>query len=249
MMNKVMPDSISLVIPAYNEEMRIGKTMESAYTYLSENYPGFEIIVVDDGSTDCTAGVVDSFCGNSKRNVRLIKNGINRGKGYSVKSGILGSSGNIVVFSDADQSVPITELPKYIKAIEEGADIAIASRGLSDSQIIKRQVLWREAMGKTFNIFVRLIAIDGIIDTQCGFKCFKRGPALDLFSKQKLDGFAFDVEILYLAAEKGYSVKQIPAVWRNSPKSKVNPVFDSMRMLGDLCMIKRLHAGDFKNGA
>ncbi len=234
---------ISLIIPAYNEEMRIGKTLQDVHSYLSENYPKFEIIVVDDGSNDGTSDTIFNFMEKSK-NVQLVKNETNRGKGYSVKKGVLTSSGEIVVFSDADQSVPIYELPKFINLIKEGTDIVIASRAFPNSSVLRRQAIWRQTMGKVFNIFVRMAVFRGIKDTQCGFKCFKRESALDLFGRQKINGFAFDVEILYLARSRGYSIEQIPVTWINSPKSKVDPLYDSIAMLKDLFAIKHLHRGE-----
>ncbi len=235
-----MEKSLSVIIPAYNEEARVGRTLRHINSYLSERYPKFEIIVVDDGSADGTAEVAADFSKGSA-NVRLIKNDTNRGKGYSVRKGVLASSGGVVVFSDADESVPISELPKFIDAIEKGADVAIASRELSTSDIIKKQAAWRRTMGRVFNLFVRMAAFGGIPDTQCGFKCFKRDAALDLFREQRLEGFAFDVEILYLARLKRYRVEQIGVQWINSPNSRVGPIRDSMDMLRELFRIRRLH--------
>lgn len=231
---------ISLIIPAYNEDARIGKTLQDVHSYLSENYQRFEVIVVDDGSDDATSDVVADFAASSK-NVKLVKNGMNRGKGYSVRQGVLSASGDIIAFSDADQSVPISELPRFIELIEGGADVVIGSRALKNSSIIRRQTLWRQTMGRIFNFFVRLAGFRGIKDTQCGFKCFKKAAAMDLFARQKIDRFAFDVEVLYLAGLSGYSVRQIPVRWINSSKSTVDPLRDSINMLKDLFAIKRLH--------
>ena len=239
-MNLLKSNSVSLVIPAYNEESRIKKILQDAGSYLSGRYGEFEIIVVDDGSFDKTGDIVTGFMKTSER-IKLLKNGKNYGKGYSVKKGVLASSGEIIAFSDADESVPIAELSKFINLIEKGADIVIASRAIEGASILKKQALWRRTMGRIFNIFVKRAALRGIKDTQCGFKCFKREVARDLFARQKINRFAFDVEILYLAHLKGYSIKQVPAVWANSPESKVNPVFDSITMLKDLFIIKSLH--------
>lgn len=232
-------NSISLIIPAYNEEKEIGRTLGDLQAYLTEHYPSFEIIVIDDGSKDRTSDIVTDFIKQFK-NIYLIKNEINRGKGYSAKRGVLASSGDIIVYSDADQSVPIGELPKFIKAIEEGADIAISSRRHRDSYIVRRQALWRQTMGRIFNIFVQLIVFKGISDTQCGFKCFKRDAAQYLFREQKICRFAFDVEILYLAILHGYSIAELPIRWINLPQTRVRPFSDSIIMLKDLFVISHL---------
>jgi dolichyl-phosphate beta-glucosyltransferase len=173
--------------------------------------------------------------------IRLLRNDKNSGKGYAVKRGVLSSSGDIVVFSDADESVTIDELPKFVRSIEDGADVVIASRNIAGSSLIKRQALWRQTMGKIFNMFVRAVAFGGIKDTQCGFKCFRREAAKALFSEQKIRGFAFDVEILYLARIKGYKIEQLPVRWINSPRSTVDPIRDSIIMLRDLFAVKKLH--------
>jgi dolichyl-phosphate beta-glucosyltransferase len=233
---------LSVVIPAYNEEGRIAKTLSNVYSFLSKTYPQFEIVVVDDGSTDRTPSIVNDFA-RSNGKVHIIKNYLNIGKGYSVKRGMLASKGEIIIFSDADESVPISETERFVGSIRKGSDIAIASRALKSSQIIKRQAVWRQTMGKIFNFFVRFLTLPGIKDTQCGFKCFRREAALDIFSEQKLKGFAFDVEVLYLAQAKGYRISQLPVQWINSPKSKVDPLKDSLDMLKDLFVIKRLHRG------
>jgi dolichyl-phosphate beta-glucosyltransferase len=237
-----MGQSVSVVIPAFNEELRIGPTLDAVFSYVARHYPHYELIVVDDGSRDRTADVVRDFIGRGGL-LKLLVNDRNRGKGYSVKRGALSSSGDIIAFTDADQSVPIEELPRFIGAIEEGFDMAIGSRALRDSDIIRRQAVWRETMGKIFNLFVQASVLRGIRDTQCGFKCFSRPCAMDLFSAMRLDGFAFDVELLYLAGLRGYRIKELPVKWVNSPESTVNPFSDSAAMLKELFTIKKLHRG------
>ena len=232
---------LSIIIPAYNEALHITDTLEKFSTYLSNFYPDSEIIIVDDGSTDNTSDKALSFkTGHTP--IKLIRNEVNKGKGYSVRTGILAAHGDVILFSDADGSVPIDELPRFLTELESGAQVVIASRAVRDSNIIKKQVFWRQAMGKAFNVLVRLLAIGGISDTQCGFKCFVREAAIYLFSQSKIKHFAFDVEILYLARQKGYAVKQLGVKWIDSTKSTVNPFTDSARMFFDLLLIRIINA-------
>ena len=151
---------------------------------------------------------------------------------------MLSAGGELLLFSDADLSTPPTELPKLLEAIEQGYDLAIGSRGLPESDLRLRQSWYREYMGRTFNLLVRMIAVPGIHDTQCGFKVFRKGAAKELFRHQLLPGFAFDVEVLFLARRLGYRVKEVPVVWINSPRSSVRPLVDSIRMLRDLLKIR-----------
>lgn len=224
---------ISVVIPAYNEEARIPQTLRVVAGYLAGNYD-YEIIVVDDGSTDSTVKICSGF------NVRVLKNDCNRGKGFSVRRGVMEAAGDFILFSDADMSTPIEELPKLMKAAGEGADIAAGSRGLPDSDVRVHQPFLRERMGKCFNLLVRLAAVPGIKDTQCGFKLFRRGCAAELFGKSRLDGFAFDVEILFLARKAGMRIEEVPVVWKNSPASRVKVLSDPLRMFMDIFYIRLL---------
>jgi len=235
--------AISIVIPAYNEADRIINTINAFAIYLEKNYPDSEIIIIDDGSSDRTCAVVETFSSN-KIPIRLLKNKINRGKGYAVKEGMLSANGENIFFSDADGSVPIEELPRFLKEISEGADVVIASRANDETRILKHQAFFRQTMGKTFNLFVRLLAFSGIPDTQCGFKCFRKEVAIELFSRSKIDGFAFDVEILQMALRMHYRIRQLGVTWINSKKSTVNPIYDSLKMLADLITIRFLHAND-----
>ncbi len=227
---------LSVIIPAYNEESRIPATLEAAAGCL-EGRCSYEIVVVDDGSTDGTAEVCRSFfkknpCG------RVLENPRNRGKGCSVRRGMMSAEGEYCLFSDADMSTPIEEVEKLLAAADEGFDIAIGSRGLPGSDIRVHQPLLRESMGKCFNLLVRLLAVRGIRDTQCGFKLFKRECARDVFGRSRLDGFSFDVEALMVARLLGYSIKEVPVVWNNSPASRVSVVRDPLRMFGDLFLIR-----------
>lgn len=173
---------ISVVIPAYNEEKQIGNALARIKDYLTEKGKPFEIIVVDDGSSDKTVEITRKVLAD--KNFILLRNKENRGKGYSVRRGILISQGKYVLFSDADLSTPIEELEKLIPILENGYDVAIGSRALAESNILVHQKWHREALGRLFNIFVRNFIMNGIRDTQCGFKCFKRKAAQDIFSRQ-----------------------------------------------------------------
>ena len=228
---------ISIIIPAYNEEARIGPTLDRIGEYINSSGMDYEIIVVDDGSTDNTRAVVSEsarrICG-----LRLVENRVNRGKGFSVKNGFLNSSGRLVLFSDADLSTPIEELEKFLPEVESGANIVIGSRSLKGSNIIKRQPFYRVLMGKTFNKLVRLLTVSGLVDTQCGFKLFRRGTCEPIFKAQRVERFAFDVELLFLAQKKGLRIAELPVRWINSPQSKVHPVMDSLRMALDLLRIR-----------
>jgi dolichyl-phosphate beta-glucosyltransferase len=174
-------------------------------------------------------------------NYKLLENGVNRGKGFSVRRGVLESTGDLVLFSDADISTPIEEFGKLESELKDGYDLAIGSRGLKDSKIEIRQTWVREHMGKIFNFLARLLTFKGIRDSQCGFKCFKKGAAKKLFSEQKIEGFCFDAEIIYLAQKKGYKIKEVPVRWRNSSKSKLHIVSDPLKMFLDLVKIRFLH--------
>ncbi|MCK9418570.1 MAG: glycosyltransferase family 2 protein [Nitrospirae bacterium] len=231
---------LSIVIPAYNEALRIGKTLDSIRDYMKVCGYSHEIIVVDDGSSDDTAMVVRKAAEKHPAIV-LLQNGMNRGKGYSVKQGVLFSRGRFVLMSDADLSTPIAELGKLFKELEEGNDIAIGSRSVSGSMVLKRQKWFRQLMGKTFNKLVQAIAVFGIRDTQCGFKLFTADAARSVFSLQRIERFAFDVEALYLARKMDFGIREVPVIWVNSPDSRVSIFRDSLQMLRDLFRIRFYH--------
>jgi dolichyl-phosphate beta-glucosyltransferase len=233
---------LSIVIAAYNEERRIGASLLRIDRFLKEQSEDFEIIVVDDGSTDDTTRIVNSYKPDMK-NLRNISYPVNRGKGYALRQGVFLAAGEAILLTDADLSTPIEELSRLEPYVSSNQyDIVIGSRALESSRIIKKQPWWRQGMGKIFNRIVRLIVLDSFSDTQCGFKLFSREAAQDLFAKAQVDRFAYDVEILVLARTRGYSVLELPVKWINAPGSKVNPVFDSLQMLFDLVRI-RLFAG------
>lgn len=236
-----MEEFLSVVIPAFNEESRIGPTLIGMFGFLEDNFRNFEIVVVDDGSTDNTRSVVEDLSAELD-NVRLISNPVNHGKGYAVGQGMLASRGDLVLFSDADMSTPVDELKKLMPFCREGFDIVIGSRGLAESDIRVRQSWYRERMGKMFNLLVRLLAVRGITDTQCGFKLFRGEVAQTLFRKTMIKGFAFDVEVLFLAEKFGYEIKEVPIRWLNSPCSKVKLIGDSVRMFLELLRIRAYYS-------
>ncbi|MBI3313343.1 MAG: glycosyltransferase family 2 protein [Candidatus Omnitrophica bacterium] len=230
---------LSVIIPAYNEASRIAPTLESVMRFLKSQAYLSEIIVVDDGSQDETAAVATKILSNFPHLV--LKNKINHGKGFVVRQGMMEAHGEYLLFSDADLSTPIEEVSGFIKELMQGYDLVIGSRALPDSNIEVHQPFWRENMGRVFNLLARCLSFRQIHDSQCGFKCFKGEVAKRLFSLQKLNGFSFDVEIIYLAQRLGYRILEKPVTWRNSPQSRVNALKDSWSMLVDLFRIRWMH--------
>jgi dolichyl-phosphate beta-glucosyltransferase len=214
--------TLSIVIPAYNEERRLPATLDAIFNWLDTSpYGDAEVLVVDDGSTDSTAAVVESRATIEPR-LRLIRNPGNRGKGYAIRHGMLEAKGDWILFSDADLSAPIDELPKLLAAAK-GQDVAIAigSRALDRSLIGVHQSQWREMSGILFNRIVRLITGLPFVDTQCGFKLFRRDAARRVFPLQLLDGFSFDVEDLFVANTLGISIIEVAVRWNNVEGTKV----------------------------
>jgi dolichyl-phosphate beta-glucosyltransferase len=228
---------LSVVIPAYNEAARIAHTLEQIVRYLEHQPYLSELIVVDDGSTDQTIRVVTDIFKRLERGILLV-NDTNRGKGYSVRKGVLASTGEMVLFSDADLSTPIAELEKLLAALQQGHDIAIGSRGLKTSDVKVHQPFYREMMGKMFNVILRLLLLTPFHDTQCGFKCFQGVVARQLFALQTINHFSFDVEVLFLATLHGYKVAEVPVQWYNEPNTRVNALKDSTRMFKDAFKIR-----------
>ncbi len=223
---------LSIVVPAYNEEKRLPESLHKLKNYADKLGKPYEILVVDDGSTDNTARVAQELAF-----VHVIKQPHNMGKGAAVKTGMLVAKGDLRLFSDADSSTPITELDKFLPHSKE-YDIIIGSRALKDSDIKLHQPWYRELMGKTFNKIVRIIAVGGIHDTQCGFKLFSKKAADMIFPKQTIDRWGFDVEVLYLAKKYGFQVKEIPVVWINDTASKVRPIVDAYKMLTEVLKVR-----------
>jgi dolichyl-phosphate beta-glucosyltransferase len=228
---------LSIVVPAFNEEKRLDKTLPQLWRSAGRRFASFEILVVDDGSTDGTGRIVREFA-DSHPEVSLLRYEKNRGKGYAVRTGVLAAKGEYVLFCDADLSTPFREIDKLMKALQGGCDIAIGSRARNESKILKRQPIYRVLMGKTFNKFVQVLALPGIIDSQCGFKCFRGAVAREIFECCRIDGFSFDVELLFVGRKKGMKIKEVGVLWENNALSKVHPVFHSLQMLRDLIFIR-----------
>lgn len=228
---------ISVVIPAYNEEPRIKNTIEKTISYLKKNKYNYEIIVIDNASSDKTTVIVKKLIAHNKK-IKLLVNASNRGKGYSVKRGMLHSKYKLILHTDADASTPIDELDKFMQYIDD-FDVIIGSRRLQGSKITEKQPLHRRFVGKAFSIISKLLIISEINDTVCGFRLYKREAAMHVFPKQRIFGFAFDVEILYLAKKFGYKIKELPVLWESSAKySKVNAFVHSFEMFFDLIRIR-----------
>ena len=227
---------LSIVIPAYNEELRLPTSLAQISAYIRASGRETEVIVVDDGSTDRTAAVSEAFHGELPF-FRVISNGKNRGKGYSVRHGMLEAHGRIVLFTDADLSAPIEEADKLLAALADH-DIAIGSRALDRSLIFARQSLFREHAGMVFNAIVRLILRLPFVDTQCGFKAFRREPCHIIFKQQTIERFGFDPELLYLARHHRLRAAEIPVRWAHSPATKVSMFRDSAQMFLDVFIIR-----------
>ncbi|MGA3293865.1 MAG: dolichyl-phosphate beta-glucosyltransferase [Candidatus Acidiferrales bacterium] len=238
-MNRPTPE-LSIIIPAYNEEKRLGRGLARIRDHFGNHSPGLsdiEILVVDDGSTDATTRIVEE-CAREMSNLRIVSNGRNRGKGYSVRHGMLEARGRIALFTDADFSSPIEESEKLLAAIEQGNDVAIGSRAIDRSLIAVHQSRLREIAGMIFNGFVRLFTGLHFYDTQCGFKAFTRERCRILFEQQRIEGFGFDPEILFLAKRHGLRAIEIPVRWAHDSGTKVRVLRDSLLMFGDLLYIR-----------
>jgi dolichyl-phosphate beta-glucosyltransferase len=232
------PPHVSLIIPAYNEEERIGPTLTKIISYLSSRPYEGEIVVVDDGSTDSTVKEAMAHSGGPVP-LRVVENPGNKGKGYSVRHGMREGRGEFLIFSDADLSTPIEETEKVLRAHSRGSDVVVASRRLARSVLEIKQPWYREFMGRSFNLVVQTFAVRGISDTQCGFKGFTRDAAAAVFSKAVIDRFGFDVEILFLARKLGFTVKEIPVRWIDSPFSRVDPLRDPYRMFMEVLKVRK----------
>jgi dolichyl-phosphate beta-glucosyltransferase len=228
---------LSLIIPSYNEEARLPETLQRIAEYLPTLGLRTEVLVVDDGSTDRTAAVAESFHGKLT-GLRVLSNGTNRGKGYSVRHGMLEAQGDMVLFTDADLSAPIEESEKLLTALNQGYDVAIGSRAMDRSLISTHQSIFREFAGIIFNKIVRIVLRLPFVDTQCGFKAFRRERCVIIFEQQRIEGFGFDPELLYLARHHGLRAIEIPVRWGHSPATKVNMLGDSIKMFLDIFTIR-----------
>jgi dolichyl-phosphate beta-glucosyltransferase len=209
--------SLSVVIPAYNEALRLPSTLARVQAHLSERGGSFEIVVVDDGSSDPTSQVARE----AGADVRVLRHEPNRGKGYAVRRGMLAATGTRRLLTDADLSTPIEDLAGLEAALDRGFDVAIGSRAVAGARIEVHQPAYREAMGRLFNRLVQVLLLPGLRDTQCGFKLFTAGAAQAAFSVSSLDGFSFDVEALYVARQRGLRIAEVPVTWRNDAATRV----------------------------
>lgn len=240
-----MPPFLSFIIPAYNEEDRLPSYLAQVLDFLQGQPYSSEIIVVDDGSTDGTAAIVKRFM-SSHSCLRLEMLPRNSGKGFAVRKGMISATGDLRVFADADGATPIGEIQRLLDANAKGADIVIGSRAIKSSQCVVKGRLHRKIMGAVFNSLIRVLAVRGIHDTQCGFKLFSASSAASIFPRQRITGFGFDVEILFLARHFGYRVAEVPVNWSDVGGTKVRLVRDSIRMLGEVLRIRLHHiAGNY----
>ena len=231
-----VPPELSIIIPSFNEELRLPVTLAEISAYIRASSRETEVIVVDDGSSDRTASIAESFRSEIHR-LRVVANGSNRGKGYSVKHGMLEARGRIVLFTDADLSAPIDEADKLIAALADH-DVAIGSRALNRNLISVRQSVFREYAGMVFNLIVRAVLRLPFVDTQCGFKAFRRDRCRVIFEQQRIERFGFDPELLYLARHHGLTAVEIPVRWAHSPATKVSMWRDSLQMFVDVFTIR-----------
>jgi dolichyl-phosphate beta-glucosyltransferase len=227
----------SIVIPAYNESQRIVPTLEKILAYIAQQHWDAELIVVNDGSKDDTAATVRNYAKQNSR-VKLIENPGNRGKGYSVRNGMLHAGGEFLLFSDADLSSPIEEAPKLFAAIDAGADVAIGSRWLRADLQTERQPFHRQLFGRVFNLLLRVVLGLKFKDTQCGFKAFTRAAAEAVFPRQRIERWGFDPELIFLSQKLGYRVVEVPVAWAQDENSTIHPVRDGLRMFLEVLKIR-----------
>jgi dolichyl-phosphate beta-glucosyltransferase len=231
---------ISVIIPAFNEERRLPPTLIDIIDLLDTRSTPYEVIVVDDGSTDGTSDVVRKF-ERIRPHVRLLRLPVNGGKGNAVRTGMLNARGRWLIFTDADGATPFIEFERLMKAVNEGADIAIGSRALYSQETTVKTVWYRRILGRIFNGTVNLVLLPRIADTQCGFKLFTARTAREIFARQTARRFGFDVEILYIARKLGFSIVEVPINWTNVPGSKVNLIVDAAQMLLDVLRFRWRH--------
>lgn len=234
---------LSVVIPVYNEENRIRATLDLVLEYLERQDYTWEVLVVDDGCTDHTNDIVQqrfalAATDSSHPCVQLLHNPGNRGKGYSIRHGLTAGKGAYRLFTDADNSTPIEEIEKFWPYFQQGYQVVIGSRALKDSNVEVHQAWYRELMGRIFNLAVQTIALPGIHDTQCGFKAFTRQAAEITLSRQTIERWGFDAELLFIARRFKLPIAEVPIRWLNSPDSRISSIRDSSQMLKELLSIR-----------
>lgn len=232
-----MDPVFTIIIPAYNESARLGTSLDRVLHFVKQQQWDAEIIVVNDGSSDDTADIVRQ---RAELNpiLRLLENPGNCGKGYSVRHGVLNARGTFILFTDADLSSPIEEALKLVQALDRGFDIAIGSRWVQKELQTQRQSLGRQILGRVFNLFLRVLLRLDFKDTQCGFKAFRRNAARVIFPLQRIEGWGFDPEILFLARKFGFSVAEVPVVWGHDERTRIHPIADGSRMLLEMARIR-----------
>jgi len=232
----------SLVIPAFNERSRIEACVRGIAGWLASQPGGWtwEVLIVDDGSTDGTKAAAERAAQAERLPVKVLRNEVNRGKGRAVRTGVLASTGDPVLVSDVDLSTPLTEWTKLADHLPSHP-VVVGSRALREDLVRRKQPLYRRLLGRAGNVLVRALAVPGIHDTQCGFKLFQGDVARDLFRLARIDGFAFDMEILYLARRRGLAIAEVPVLWFNSPESKVSVWRDALPTLRDLVRLRWMH--------
>ena len=229
--------ALSVVVPCYNEEKRLPRTVEQIERYLGGKGTAYELILVDDGSTDGTRKIMDAAA-NSNPRVRIQALPENRGKGRALAEGVAAARGSEILVTDADLSTPIEELDKLQAELAKGAGVAIASRALKASRVEVAQPIYRVLMGKVFNLIVQVVLLPGIWDTQCGFKLFRADVAHDAFAKLTTDGFGYDPEVLYRAKQRGVRIAEVAVTWRNSAPTTVSPIKSSLDMFRHVLRIR-----------
>lgn len=227
----------SIIIPAYNESQRLGLSLDRILRHIAEQRWLAEIIVVDDGSTDDTAEIVSRYA-RKNSTVRLLRNPGNRGKGFSVRNGMLAAHGDVLLLTDADLSAPIAEAQKLFSAIAKGADVAIGSRWLNSHSQTQRQPIYRQVTGRIFNLLLHTILGLPQKDTQCGFKAFSRQAAGAIFPSQRVERWGFDAEILFLSRRLNFQVAEIPVQWGHDDRSKIHPLRDGFSIVWDMVRVR-----------
>ena len=228
---------LSVVVPCFNEEQRLPRTIEQIESFLDGRHTAHELILVDDGSADRTRQVMDAAAAEHSA-VRVEALPHNRGKGRALAVGVAAAKGDEILLTDADLSTPIEELDKLQAALDGGAGVAIASRAVRGSRVEVSQPIYRVVMGKAFNLIVQAVLLPGIWDTQCGFKLFRADVARQVFEGLSTDGFGYDPEVLYRARRRGFKIAEVPVVWRNSAPTKVSPVRSSLDMLRHVIRVR-----------